>query len=113
MDISKYDIKIGPTTHKIEDVSPIRCFSVLNPEGAILFNIQALDGCDGVENRIVGRNSTKPKRMGLVTHKPNELMEIDTDGAPYAALSTGQAVPYGLVRRVFKFVKRALNNLPG
>jgi hypothetical protein len=113
MYIPKYDIKIGPTAHKIENVSPFRCFSVLNPEGAILFNIQALDRCNGVENRIVGGNSTKTKGMGLVTHKAHELRKIDTDGAPYAALSAGQAVPYSLVRGVFKFVKRALNNLPG
>jgi hypothetical protein len=62
---------------------------------------------------MVSGDSIKAKRMGLVTNKADEFGEVDIGGASYATLRTCQAAPYGVVRRLFQFIKRTLNNLPG
>jgi hypothetical protein len=59
------------------------------------------------------RDTVKPGVMGLATDEPDKFREIDVGRAPDTALRTGQATPYGVVRRLFQLIQRALYDLPG
>ena len=110
--IPENNVKIWSAAYKIEDVPLIRGFSVLNPESAVLGHILCLYGRDGLEHAIMCRDTVKPGVMCLATDEPDKFREIDVGRTPDTALGTGQAAPYGVVRRLFQFIQRALYDLP-
>ena len=101
INIPENNIEIWAAAHKKEDITFVYCFSILNPEIAVLGYVLCLDRRDGLEHAIMCRNTVKAGAVCLATDKPDKFGEIDVGSAPDTALRTGQAVPYCVVRRLF------------
>jgi hypothetical protein len=68
---------------------------------------------DGLKHAVVGGNSLEPDGSGFTAHPADKLGEINISRAPHTALGTGQTIPERGIRKFFKAVERALDDLPG